>query len=58
MRAEDALHVGDFYSIDVVGARAAGLEAWLLDVRGVNADRDCPRFPTLAAVVDRIAADR
>jgi HAD superfamily hydrolase (TIGR01509 family) len=58
VRAEDALHVGDFYSIDVVGARAAGLEAWLLDAAGVNADRDCPRFPTLAAIVDRIAAER
>ncbi len=58
VRAEDALHVGDFYAIDVVGARAAGLEAWLLDAAGVNADRDCPRFPTLAAVVDRIAAER
>jgi HAD superfamily hydrolase (TIGR01549 family) len=58
VRAEDALHVGDFYAVDVVGARAAGLEAWLLDVAGVNADRDCPRFPTLAAVVDRVAAER
>jgi HAD superfamily hydrolase (TIGR01509 family) len=58
VRAADALHVGDFYAVDVVGARAAGLEAWLLDVAGVNADRDCPRFPTLAAVVDRVAAER
>lgn len=57
-RADEALHVGDFYSIDVAGARAAGLEAWLLDVAGVNADRDCPRFPSLAAVVDRVAAER
>jgi putative hydrolase of the HAD superfamily len=56
--AEEALHVGDFYSIDVVGARAAGIEAWLLDVADVNADRDCPRFPSLAAVADRIAAER
>jgi HAD superfamily hydrolase (TIGR01509 family) len=58
VRADEAVHVGDFYAVDVVGARAAGLEAWLLDVAGVNADRDCPRFPTLAAVVDRIAAER
>ena len=58
VRAEDALHVGDFYAIDVVGARAAGIEGWLIDVAGVNADRDCERFPTLAAVVDRIAAER
>jgi HAD superfamily hydrolase (TIGR01509 family) len=58
VRADEAVHVGDFYAIDVVGARAAGLEAWLIDVAGVNADRDCERFPTLAAVVDRIAAER
>jgi HAD superfamily hydrolase (TIGR01509 family) len=58
VRADEAVHVGDFYAIDVVGARAAGLEAWLIDVAGVNGDRDCERFPTLAAVVDRIAAER
>lgn len=58
VQAEDALHVGDFYSVDVVGARAAGLEAWLLDVAGVNADRDCQRFRALADVVDRVAAER
>ena len=58
VRAEDALHVGDFYAVDVVGARAAGLEAWLIDVAGINTDRDCPRFPSLAAVVDRVAAER
>jgi putative hydrolase of the HAD superfamily len=58
VRADEALHVGDFYTIDVVGARAAGIEAWLVDVAGVNADRDCERFPTLAAVVDRIDAER
>ena len=26
------LHVGDLYYVDVRGARAAGLEAWLFDV--------------------------
>jgi HAD superfamily hydrolase (TIGR01509 family) len=58
VRAEEALHVGDFYEIDVVGARAAGLHAWLLDAAGVNADRDCPRFATLGSIADRLAADR
>jgi HAD superfamily hydrolase (TIGR01509 family) len=55
-RAGSTLHVGDFFHIDVVGARAAGLHAWLIDAASLNADRDCPRFPTLAAVVDAIAA--
>lgn len=55
-RAEATVHVGDFFHIDVVGARAAGLHGWLLDSAGLYADRDCPRFPTLTAVVDAIAA--
>ena len=53
-RAASTLHVGDFFHIDVVGARAAGLQAWLIDSAGLYADHDCPRFPTLAAVVRRI----
>ena len=57
-RAGSTLHVGDFFHIDVVGARAAGLHAWLIDAAGLNADRDCPSFPTLTAVVDAIAAGR
>lgn len=55
-RAEATVHVGDFFHIDVVGARAAGLHGWLLDPAGLYADLDCPRFPTLTAVVDAIAA--
>lgn len=55
LRAEATVHVGDFFHIDVVGARAAGLHAWLLDSAGLYADHDCPRFPTLAAVVSAVA---
>jgi len=36
-----AAHVGDFYHIDVVGARAAGLHAVLLDPAGLYSDADC-----------------
>src|SRR5262249_3246892 len=36
-RAETTLHVGDLYSIDVVGARAAGVRAVLLDPEHLNA---------------------
>jgi putative hydrolase of the HAD superfamily len=56
VRAQATVHVGDFFHIDVVGARAAGLHAWLLDSAGLYADHDCPRFPTLAAVVEAVAA--
>jgi putative hydrolase of the HAD superfamily len=39
--AEEAAYVGDLYSVDVLGARAAGLEGILLDPRGFWAPRDC-----------------
>lgn len=39
--AEEAVYVGDLYSVDVLGARAAGLEGVLLDPRGFWAPRDC-----------------
>jgi HAD superfamily hydrolase (TIGR01549 family) len=44
---ERALHVGDFYEIDVRGARGAGIPAVLLDASGLSADRDCPRVSSL-----------
>jgi len=47
--AETTLHVGDFYEIDVVGARTAGLHAALIDVAGLYPDADCPRFRSLDA---------
>ncbi len=39
--AAEAAYVGDLYSVDVLGARAAGLEGILLDPRGFWAPRDC-----------------
>jgi putative hydrolase of the HAD superfamily len=50
--AEAALHVGDLYHVDVVGARRAGLGAALLDPLGLYPDADCPRFPSLAALAE------
>jgi putative hydrolase of the HAD superfamily len=38
---EEAVYVGDLYSVDVLGARAAGLEGILLDPRGFWGPRDC-----------------
>jgi putative hydrolase of the HAD superfamily len=49
--AEEALYVGDLYSVDVLGARRAGLEAILLDPRGLWGPRDCLRAASLAAAV-------
>jgi HAD superfamily hydrolase (TIGR01549 family) len=55
-RAETTLHAGDFYHVDVVGARAAGLQAWLVDAAGLYSGHDCTRVPSLAALVDRLLA--
>ena len=53
-RPETTLHAGDFYHVDVVGARAAGLQAWLIDAGGLYADHDVTRAPSLAVMVDRL----
>jgi len=55
-RREATVHVGDFYEIDVVGARGAGLEAILLDPSDVNSDRDCIRVRTLDELATRLGA--
>ena len=39
--AAEAVYVGDLYSVDVLGARAAGLDGILLDPGGFWAPRDC-----------------
>jgi HAD superfamily hydrolase (TIGR01549 family) len=52
---EPALHVGDLYHVDVVGARAAGLEGWLFDPGGLYADVDCPRVQSLTDLAERVA---
>ena len=41
VEAAEAVYVGDLYSVDVLGARAAGLDGILLDPRGFWAPRDC-----------------
>jgi putative hydrolase of the HAD superfamily len=44
----EALHVGDLYHVDVVGARAAGLRVVLVDEAGLYPEADCPRVASLA----------
>ena len=53
--AETTIHVGDLYHVDVLGARAAGLEAWLFDAGRLYTDVDCPRVATLAELCERVA---
>jgi HAD superfamily hydrolase (TIGR01509 family) len=40
----DTVHVGDLYHVDVEGARAAGLDAILLDALDLYQGYDCPRI--------------
>jgi HAD superfamily hydrolase (TIGR01509 family) len=39
--AHEAVYIGDLYSVDVLGSRAAGLDAILLDPGGFWGPRDC-----------------
>jgi HAD superfamily hydrolase (TIGR01509 family) len=55
-RKETTVHVGDFYEIDVVGARRAGIQAILLDPQNANQDRDCTRVGTLDELATRLGA--
>ena len=49
--AEQALHVGDQYSVDVVGARNLGINPVLIDRNDIYPEvNDCPRIHTLAEV--------
>ena len=51
-RADATVHVGDLFHTDVVGARAAGLRAVLLDVGDLYGDHDCERVRSLAELAD------
>jgi len=53
-RADTTVHVGDLYHVDVVGARAAGLRAVLLDAADLYSEADCTRVRTLDELCDRI----
>ncbi len=45
------VHVGDLFNVDVVGARAAGIRAVLIDRAGLQRDRECPRYADLGELV-------
>ena len=53
--ADTTAHVGDFYHIDVAGARLAGLrEGILVDVAGLYPHVDCRRIRALGELVEVI----
>jgi putative hydrolase of the HAD superfamily len=51
---DQALHVGDLYQVDVVGARAAGVAAVLVDPLDLYTDHDCRRVPSLLALAEAL----
>jgi putative hydrolase of the HAD superfamily len=50
--AAECLHVGDLYHVDVLGARASGMQPLLLDVADLYRDADCARIRTLSELPD------
>lgn len=52
--AHEAVYVGDLYSVDVLGARGAGLDAILLDPADLWGPRDCRRARGLHEAVDQV----
>ena len=54
--AADAAYVGDLYSIDVLGARRAGLVGVLLDPGGCWGERDCLTARSVLDAVNRLLA--
>lgn len=51
VEASRAIYIGDLYSVDVVGARAAGIHPVLLDPHGHWHDVDCFTIPSLTEIV-------
>jgi putative hydrolase of the HAD superfamily len=49
--------VGDLYHVDVVGARAAGIRAVLVDQAGLYEGVDCVRVRSIEDLAARIAED-
>jgi putative hydrolase of the HAD superfamily len=54
-RAETTVHIGDLYYVDIVGARAAGLGAVLLDASDLYAGFDCPRIRVLGELATLVS---
>jgi HAD superfamily hydrolase (TIGR01549 family) len=46
----EAIHVGDVYEADVLGARSAGIKGLLIDRDGSQSGLDCPRVKTLSEI--------
>ncbi|MFC1978478.1 HAD family hydrolase [Chloroflexota bacterium] len=55
VKASEAIHVGDQYDIDIVGAQGVGIKALLLDRNNILEDvDDCPRITSLSEIVNHL----
>jgi len=54
----EALFVGDLYDVDILGARAAGLDAVLIDRRDAPRTRDCRVIRSLDELIPMAAGSR
>lgn len=57
LQPHEAVYVGDVYEIDVVGARAAGMRAFLIDPLMRLGHLDCDRIATLGELPARLEAE-
>ena len=57
MRAtpESTVYVGDIFTVDVLGARSAGLSAVLIDPNGLHSDKPCDRIATMPELPSLLA---
>jgi putative hydrolase of the HAD superfamily len=53
--AADSIYLGDICSVDYLGAKAAGMDAILMDVGGAYRDREFPRIESLAELESKIS---
>jgi len=51
----ESLYVGDVYSVDYLGARAAGMQAMLFDVAGAYREQKCPHVQSLGELESWLA---
>ena len=55
VEASEAVHVGDQYALDVLGARGVGISPVLIDRYDIEPEvSDCPRVRTLPELVQYI----
>ncbi|MFC1545144.1 HAD family hydrolase [Gemmatimonadota bacterium] len=55
LEANEMMHVGDYYSVDVIGARNAGVEGILYDPIGAYGPLDCRVITELGEVVELVS---